>query len=65
MGAQHPAAWLVIRKVGILEDGTKIHEPRTYAAEDDRQKLKQSGLETAEYDLKGDSRYILQPVMVR
>lgn len=47
-------AWLVIRKVGILADGTKIHEPRTYAAEEDRKKLKQSGLETAEYDLKGD-----------
>lgn len=47
-------AWLVIRKIGVLDDGTKIHEPRTYAAEEDRVKLKHAGLKTAEYDLKGD-----------
>ncbi|PWY97820.1 hypothetical protein BCV70DRAFT_228386 [Testicularia cyperi] len=47
-------AWLVIRKIGILEDGTKIHYPRTYAKEHDRDKLKQSGLAEADYDLKGD-----------
>ncbi|CDU22059.1 uncharacterized protein SPSC_00689 [Sporisorium scitamineum] len=48
-------AWLVVRNVGVLGDGTRIHEARTYAGEDERQKLKHAGLKTAEYDLKGDS----------
>lgn len=47
-------AWLVVKKIGILDDGTKIHEPRTYAADEDRKQLKHAGLKTAEYDLKGD-----------
>ncbi|KAJ1035878.1 hypothetical protein NDA13_000536 [Ustilago tritici] len=47
-------AWLVVRKIGVLSDGTKIRENRTYAGEEERKKLKQSGLETAEYDRKGD-----------
>ncbi|KAJ1018134.1 hypothetical protein NDA16_005000 [Ustilago loliicola] len=47
-------AWFVVKKIGILDDGTKIHEARTYAGEEERKKLKQSGLETAEYDRKGD-----------
>ncbi|EST08703.1 Ion channel regulatory protein, UNC-93 [Kalmanozyma brasiliensis GHG001] len=47
-------AWLVVKKIGILDDGTKIHEARTYAAEEDRKGLKDAGLKTAEYDLKGD-----------
>lgn len=47
-------AWFVVRKVGILADGTKIHEARTYAGEEERKKLKESGLKTADYDLKGD-----------
>lgn len=47
-------AWLVVKKIGVLDDGTKIHEARTYAAEEDRKQLKGAGLKTAEYDLKGD-----------
>lgn len=47
-------AWLVVKKIGVLEDGSKIHQARTYAGEEEREKLKQSGLETAEYDRKGD-----------
>ncbi|GAC98435.1 hypothetical protein PHSY_006029 [Pseudozyma hubeiensis SY62] len=47
-------AWLVVRKIGILGDGTKIHEARTYAGEEERKKLKEEGLKTAEFDLKGD-----------
>ncbi|SNX87572.1 related to DUF895 domain membrane protein [Melanopsichium pennsylvanicum] len=47
-------AWFVIRKIGVLDDGTKIHEARTYAEEGDRQKLKHAGLKTADYDSKGD-----------
>ena len=47
-------AWLVIRKIGVLHDGTKIHEPRTYAAQDERSKLKHAGLKTADYDSNGD-----------
>lgn len=46
-------AWLVIRTIGILPDGTKIHEPRTYAAESDRQQLKHHGLPTADFDHTG------------
>ncbi|TKY90337.1 hypothetical protein EX895_000335 [Sporisorium graminicola] len=47
-------AWFVVKNIGILKDGTKIHEARTYAGEEDRKKLKDAGLKTAEYDLKGD-----------
>ena len=47
-------AWLVVRKIGILDDGTKIHEARTYAGEQEREELKRKGLKTAEYDLQGD-----------
>ncbi|SJX65446.1 uncharacterized protein SRS1_15716 [Sporisorium reilianum f. sp. reilianum] len=47
-------AWFVVRGVGVLADGTRIHEARTYAGEEERKKLKHAGLKTAEYDLKGD-----------
>ena len=46
--------WLAIRHLGILPDGTYIHGPRTYAPDADRPRLQQSGLATAEYDLKRD-----------
>lgn len=47
-------AWLVVRKIGILEDGTKIHEARTYADENEREQLKQAGFAEAEHDHLGD-----------
>ena len=47
-------AWLVVRRIGVLQDGTRVHEARTYAGEEERERLKQAGLKAAEYDRKGD-----------
>ena len=47
-------AWLVVRKIGVLKDGTKIHEARTYAGEVEREQLKREGVKTADYNLRGD-----------
>ncbi|EPQ28045.1 uncharacterized protein PFL1_04372 [Pseudozyma flocculosa PF-1] len=47
-------AWLVIRKLGILADGTRIHEARIYAPEEKREALKKSGIREAEHDGTGD-----------
>lgn len=38
-------AWFVVRKVGILADGTKIFKPALYATQEDRLVLEKQGRE--------------------
>ncbi|KAK0533272.1 hypothetical protein OC834_002305 [Tilletia horrida] len=43
-------AWIVIRKIGILADGTRVHHLRTVAPEEKRAELKAAGVEVAAHD---------------
>ncbi len=47
-------AWLAIRKLGALKDGTMIHAQRTYATEEDRRELRVARLRAADHDPKED-----------
>lgn len=47
-------AWFVVRKLGILADGTKIHQYAIYASSEDRNRLVQQGLASAAPDGRGD-----------
>lgn len=47
-------AWLVVRKLGILQDGTKIHSFAIYARKEQRAELVKQGLAVAAPDEMGD-----------
>jgi hypothetical protein len=47
-------AWLVVRKFGILQDGTKIHSFAIYARKEERAELVKQGLAVAAPDEMGD-----------